>query len=40
MNLMNRNKIGVVGFSTFVNRSFEHNDIIQMYWDKKMCSFT
>ncbi|MGX5633510.1 hypothetical protein [Bacillus thuringiensis] len=43
MNLMNRNKIGVVGFSTFVNGnlffkvngSFEHNDIIQRYWDKK-----
>ncbi|MDZ5480064.1 hypothetical protein [Bacillus thuringiensis] len=43
MNLMNRNKISVVGFSTFVNGnlffkvngSFEHNDIIQRYWDKK-----
>ncbi|MEC5241112.1 hypothetical protein P9C03_27845 [Bacillus mycoides] len=43
MDLMNRNKIGVVGFSTFVNGnlvfkvngSFEHNDIIQKYWDKK-----
>ncbi|MGQ4672499.1 hypothetical protein ACUIJ5_32225 (plasmid) [Bacillus toyonensis] len=43
MDLMNRNKIGIVGFSSQingklvfrVNGSFEHNDIIQRYWDKK-----